>query len=524
MPSAPIRSADAQHELGAASPGGLASAVAVSRGASYLTIQTLITSIAQALSFAILARIITPSEVGILAVLSLIIALAQALNGAAFQQASTKFIGELTSDTRESASAVFYQSIRVTLLLSIPISIIIFVGAPVLATALLASPARSGLFRVLAIDILVYSGVLSVTMGTIFGLNRFKAAAIIGSAGTILRQVLIIVLIVAMRNFVGLVVAWVVSDVVMLAAYGLVIIRVLGFPTDLFPFRRLLSFSWPLSIGNVISFAYGWFDRAILIAFVPLASLGVYNAALTAFGVVTNMTGSVNNAVLPAYSNISGRSGLESCRRATWLSSRYASLTMVPLAFGLFATARLALTIFVGQAYVGGTESLMILSSIFAFTLFGLTLGTMLLALSQTRAVLSVTIASVLLGLASAYVLLPFIGITGASIARGVAMLASLSLNIVVLKRKDALRIDAKTMWKSLVAGGVMAGVLVIAQMIIYSKILMPAYIVLGGIVYLLALRVLKAVQEHDIDLIRRYLGSRLDFVSKVLDMILIAK
>lgn len=525
MHSALNRSVGTQQDLGGPAPITLASAVAVSRGASYLTIQTLITSIAQALSFAILARIITPGEVGILAVLSIIAGLSQALNGAAFQQASTRFIGELGPGSREAAVAVFYQSIRVTLTLSVPIAICVFVSAPVLASALLSSAAEAGLFRFLAVDILVYSGVLPVAIGTIFGMNRFKAAATIGCAGSILRQFLIIILIISMRNFVGLVLGWIVSDLAMLAAYGLFIIHNLGLPKNPFSLRKLISFSWPLSIGNVISFASSYFDRAILIAFVPLASLGVYNAAVTAFGVLSGMTGSVNNAILPAYSEIGGRSGLESCRRATWLSSRYASLTLVPLAFGLFATARVALTIFVGQVYVGGTQSLMILSLIFAFTLFGITLGTMLLALSLTRAAMWITLASVLLGVATAYVLLPLgFGITGASIARGVAMVVSLGLTLAVLRRKNAIQIDFKTMWKSLVAGGVMAGVLVIAQMILYSRILLPAYVVLGGIVYLAVLRMLKAVQEHDIELIGKYLGSRLGFVSKVLGAILVAE
>lgn len=524
MDSALNRGVETQQNSGVPASANLASAVAVSRGASYLTIQTLITSVAQALSFAILARIITPAEVGILAVLSLIIALSQAINGGAFQQASTKFIGELGPGSKEAASAVFYQSLRVTLTLSVPIATCVFVGAPVLASALLSSAAEAGLFRFLAVDILVYSGVLSVAIGTIFGMNRFKAAAIIGSAGIILRQCSIIILIILTRNFVGLVFGWIISDIATLAAYGLFIIYNLGLPKNLFSLRKLISFSWPLSIGNIIGFASSWFDRAVLIAFVPLASLGVYNAALYAFGVLSGLTGSVNNAILPAYSEIGGRSGLESCRRAMWLSSRYASLTFVPLAFGLFATARIALTVFVGQAYVGGTESLMILSLIFAFTLFGLTLGTMLLALSQTRAAMWITVATVLLGIASAYVLLPLMGITGASIARGVAMVVSLGLTLVVLKRKNAIQIDYQTMWKSLVAGGVMAGALVIVQMIFYSWILLPAYVVLGGIVYMAALRILKAVQGHDIELIGKYLGSRLCFVSKVLGAILVAE
>jgi len=67
-----------------------------------------------------------------------------------------------------------------------------------------------------------------------------------------------------------------------------------------------------------------------------------------------------------------------------------------------------------------------------------------------------------------------------------------------------------------------MAGVLVLVQRISYGAILLPAYIVLGGIIYLPALRILKAVREHDIELIRRYLGNRLRFASKLLGAILV--
>ena len=94
-------------------------AIVVSCGASYLFIQSIITSAAQTVSFAILARIITPKEVGILAVLSLVTALSLALVGSAFQQTSSKFIGEL-SDKSEMASAIFYQITRIAQLSPCP--------------------------------------------------------------------------------------------------------------------------------------------------------------------------------------------------------------------------------------------------------------------------------------------------------------------------------------------------------------------------------------------------------------------
>jgi len=146
----------------------------------------------------------------------------------------------------------------------------------------------------------------------------------------------------------------------------------------------------------------------------------------------------------------------------------------------------------------------------------------MLVALSETRIVMWITVASVLLAVGSAYMLLPLMGITGAAMARGLAMVMVLSLTIIALRRKNAVSIDVTTLWKTLVAGGVMAVVLVLVQMVYYSMILLPAYVVLGGILYLAALRLLKAVREHDIELIRRYLGTRLAFVSKVLGALLV--
>jgi len=234
--------------------GDLTSAVTVSRGASYLSFQTIITSVAQVLAFAILTRLITPAEVGILAILSLIIALSQALNGSAFSTAATKFVGELASDSREASSAVFYQSLRVTLLFSIPIAAVVFLAAPAIASLLLGSIVQAGLFRALAIDILVDSGALPVAIGTMLGMKRFKEAATIGSAGIILRQCLIVLLIILLRSLVGLVIGWILSDLAMLGASVGFIIRVLGMPKKSFSFRELITFSWPLSINNVISF------------------------------------------------------------------------------------------------------------------------------------------------------------------------------------------------------------------------------------------------------------------------------
>ena len=93
-----------------------------------------------------------------------------------------------------------------------------------------------------------------------------------------------------------------------------------------------------------------------------------------------------------------------------------------------------------------------------------------------------------------------------------------------MLIRMQAMSVDVEMAWKTLVASVAMALVLIAVQMAVYSRILLPAYVLLGAIVYVILLRVLKAIRDHDIELIERYLGARFGFVGRLLGVILITR
>jgi len=250
---------------------------------------------------------------------------------------------------------------------------------------------------------------------------------------------------------------------------------------------------------------------------------GIYNTTIVAFNVLLAVSYAISNALFPAFSALRTSNQDQSLSNAVRLGSRYVSFTVIPLALGLLATARLALTIFVGQAYVEGSEPLIILSGIFAFTVFGTALGLMLLALAETRLAPAITIVSVLVSLAAAFLLLPIWGMVGASVARGFAMIIGTVLTIIVLSRKMTLRLDVEAIIKSLIAGVTMAVAVMVLQIPIYSRFLLPICVLVGLIVYLVALSLLKAVRLEDVELIRGYLGDRLVFVANLISRILLS-
>lgn len=499
----------------------------VSRGATYLVMQSIVTNVVTAASFVIVARLITPAEMGIWTILMLASGFCQTFATLAIPGAATKYVAEhMARGEKGVAAAAFYQAMKLTLPLGLIFGFVMFFGSHTLAVQLLGEARYAFLFQVLAFDTVISSGILPVLLGVLLGLHKFREMAVVGVVmGSILRQLLIIGLLLLLRNFVGLVIAWVLSDIAMGSAYFLYAIRFLGRPRFDFPLRKLIGFSWPITIGQAASFAQTWYDRALLIVFVPLATLGIYNAAIVAFGVLTSISGAMASALFPAYSALQAHDRNKILTDAVQRASRYVSFVAIPLAIGLLATSTPALSLFVGQAYVQGSEPLMILSGIFAVTVFGtVALSPVLLALEETRLASAITIISLILSLGAAFILLPIAGIIGASVSRGVTMILGTALTFLVVRKKMTLRLDLQAMGKSLVASTIMLAVVYAAQFLMYSKFLLPAYMFVGGVTYLAMLRLLKAVRREDIDLVRKYFGHRLAFVTELMSKILLPK
>jgi hypothetical protein len=75
---------------------------------------------------------------------------------------------------------------------------------------------------------------------------------------------------------------------------------------------------------------------------------------------------------------------------------------------------------------------------------------------------------------------------------------------------------------KTIVAGATMAAVVMVVQMVVYSKFLLPLYASIGVVIYLVMFRLLKLVEGDDLRLLRRFLGKRLWPVSDILSFILL--
>ena len=504
--------------------GEVSNAVSAARGVSYLWLQTILSALARIVAFAFFARLISVDEMGVYTILSLAYSAASALMGLGMASVVTKSIAEnIAQGKKEVAASVYYKSLLLSELASILVAAGFLLSKfPAGVSNLPNSPLISAISIFFVIDIIANIGPTAAAV--FYGLLEFRGYALIYAIYAIVRPFMVVLFVYETGSLIGLVEAWVVSDTAFAAYVFLYLWRRLGPPVFRFSTKYLLKLSSPLYLAGIASFLYGSFDQLTLIPLVSLTALGVYGAAVTAFGAYNGLLGVFGSVLLPVFSGVHGVKGPGVLGDSVRAASRYVSIVAMPLAFALLAAARPALTLLVGGAYQGGVIPLAVLAVGSIASIVGLALGPVLVVLNETTLAALASILPIPLSVAVALISIPLLGILGASIARAVSMLLGLLLTWYFVRRKITVRLDFQAILKSLVASGGMALVMEALQLLYYSRFLLPVYLLVGLLAYLLAMRALKAMSTADIDLLRRTLGPRSSRMCDLLSRLVVAQ
>jgi O-antigen/teichoic acid export membrane protein len=502
--------------------GERSNAVSAGRGASYLALQNIASSVAKVVAFVLFARLISVDEMGIYTILSLAYNAASTLMGLGLSSVVTKFVAEnIAQGKKVEAASVCYKSLLLSEIASIIVAVgIILTRFPAGVSSLPNSPLISAIGVFFAIDLVAYLG--PVVGAVFYGLFEFRDYALTFAIYGSVRPFMVVLLVYVTGSLVGLAEAWVVSDSVLTAYVLLYFWRRLGPPVFRFSTKYLLKLSSPLYFANIASFLYGSFDQLTLIPLVSLTALGVYGAAVTAFSAYSGLINVLSSVLLPVFSGVYGVKGREVLGDSVRTASRYVSIVAMPLAFALLAAARPALTLLVGRSYQGGVIPLAVLALGSIATVVAMSLSPVLIVLNETTLAALASTLPIPLGVAFALISIPTLGILGAAIARALSMLFSLVLTLYFVRRKISFKLHSQAILKSVVAGGGMALVMEALQLFYYSRFLLPVYLLVGFLAYLLGMRGLKAIGTADIDLLRNMLGPRFGGICDLLSRLVV--
>lgn len=462
---------------------------------------------------------------GEIVVLLLIVSAAALFSSLGLDASSTKFVASFkaTGDNKNMQRAG-YGCLIINSMVTTLVSVAIYYFSNPLALTLLGSASKAPLLRLLIIEIAAVSvnGSLS---GILTGLKLFKELSLTSVLTFALRQFLVVVFLSFGWGVQGIVIGWGIGDSLNALLRMFYVRKFLGAFRSGFNPIKLVRFSAPLLLGEAVTYVWTWFDAALLIPLVSLAQLGSYNVALTAFTMLDSLPSSISGTLFPFYSHFYPREGETShtmdLEYAVKTASRYISYFTVPLSVGMAVTGMAAATLLAGSGYSDAVLPLVVLSISLALSCQGKALGQIFTVLGKTVVSALVSMASVLIAVLLGILMITHFGIVGASMARGMSFMLSLILSMVVLRKYLKLRFDKGAFHYAWVASLIMAAVVLLLEAVLYSRYLLPVYVVLGGIVYVLALRFLHAANSEDVELISEFLGPKLKFLTGTLRTLL---
>lgn len=465
-----------------------------------------------------MARLISVVSMGMVAALTLLDNLSPIFSDFGLTSSILKHVSELRGKGESIAATVLSAAFFRILMCGI-----------VALTFFILSPNISELFKtgvyvytimLLAIDVVPVS-INSLLNNVLLADGRMKAIALFGVVNTAIQWVGTITLLLAGFGISGIVLSWVISDLALLLMLSIAVHKIIGvnnYRQTLWSVRvhlpPMLKFAAPLFLSSMVSFIYSWYDKAIILAYLSLTDLGIYNALYNAFSVIALIAAALGSSLIPFYGMSYGKKDYEAICSGVRRASKYMMLIIFPLAFGLAATAKPTLTLFVGSQYQTGWIALAILS------LFGIVFGispsisNILLIYGKTKTILLLSFIPVVLS----FSMLPLVwavGLIGLAFMRGFSIVLSFLLTAYCVNKLVKIRLDWRTLTRTILSSAIMASIVFIIQQIIYSKDLMPLYILSGVIIYLISLRILNVLNDEDFQLIKQIAGEKIALYAK---------
>lgn len=441
--------------------------------------------------YVLLARILNRTEVGEVAVLSLVQAVLTGLISGSLPLAATRFISRsIVAGNTQAAAGVAKVTMRLSLSLATPVVFLAILFSPYLSGFLRGAADPTNLLLVTFIASFFLDLMLLYTAFFI-GVGRYAQTLYQNGLFVPLSRGLGLVLAyygfgllgIAPLRVLGIVMGWAVGGI------ATVLLSVYLWHGQLpkggsYPVRPILAFSLPVFASALITLGQQWGDLGIIYLLLGATILGPYYLVVSSVNFLSVLWMPVNQAIYPALSaaHSTGEPREVSDRLAT--AFRLINLTVLPIGASLAAITPTALDIVYGGSYVGEALTLSILSLSSIFVAQGVLLVTTLQAVGHTRRYLIVTLVStiVFMGFVG-FAALP-IGTLAGAIGRALLSILIVALARFSLRQEVSTHIDSALSKAIPLAAGVALPLLAFDQLFLLYHPFRPIFqlIILFGL------------------------------------------
>lgn len=490
----------------------------VASGTMWLTFMQVINYAVAFIFYFLLAKLLSPAEVGVFSLLLSVMAIYNTFTMLALNSAAIKFVSEhLSREETELASAASRRILETTLIVSTPALIVSLALSPFLAGRIGGDSLSLGM----ALSAAFILNITSYYGGVMYGLGAFRAVAFQNVIYYVTSRFSAIALAFIGLGTYGLMNGFLLGAVFCLAFSFLAVRGKLkhGKNRGEYRFGRILSFSAPIYANNIILLAQGWLDVIVLSAVAGLTQTGVYYMAVASVGFLSVLWAPLASTLFPTFSSLYGAKRKETLENALATSLRITTFTVLPVSLALAAVSPTALALVYGESYGQVAPSFMLLTSFSIFSAYSAIYTASLQALGETKPIFTAGAVSVAVYALALSILPTHFGPLGAAVSRTLLGLVCFVILHLSTSRRTKLLLNVNLIAKTLSLSAVLALPLMLLDQHWNTSLHLRGAVeaAMFAILWILGTKLFRPLNHEDTNIIKAALPAKLRFITKVL-------
>ncbi len=473
--------------------------------------------------YTIAVRLFNTADMGAIAIFIAIVGLFNIVFSFGLSTASQHFTSyNLGKGDYPSVKKTIYRIIKYGFALSLLGLLTLEILAGEISVEFLHSARFTMLVRVLGV-VLFGNVLFGILNGTILGIQQFRLSAIISIVIWLTYYFGALGFAVFLRSVDTIVFGWLIGISLGVVTELIVVLssvkKYLGGgkpPSSTY----IVRYSFPILLTGIISYGAAYADRFIVSGLLNLSALGVYNFSLLIASAIGFMSIPFNNILMPKFSEMFGKNEKEMIALIVGVSSTLLSYFYVPSALGIAALAPMILNLLGGGAYVMGADPLRIVMFFTAIFITQNIITQAIASVRRTRLFLYSSVFALAANVILSILLIPRYGLIGAAFGYSSVYAVAFVILYYFAKKESLISFDSWGMLK--VWGSAIAMFVVVnyaSDFVGLNVIYLPAYILLGTVVYVGSAKLIGIFKSENKELILSLFPSKFIFLRKLLYM-----
>jgi O-antigen/teichoic acid export membrane protein len=489
-------------------------------------------TIISAVGVILVARLLSPSEYGIVAIALTAPSLITTFRDWGINSAMIKYIAQYNSENKPAnVKGILIAGLLFELALGLSLSFISFLLSGFLATNVFQRPDIKPLIQIASLTILA-GALLTAAQSAFTGIEKMELNSITmilqSTLKTVLAPTLVILGLGTFGAILGNTITFLIIGLASILILYLALYKKLHKLNDDRPkivenIKTMFKYGLPLSISAIISGFLTQFYNFLIAIYATDLMIGNYSVATNFAVLITFFATPISTMLFPAFSKLDPQKEKEILRNVFQFSVKYAALLVVPVAAMIIALSQPAISTLFGDRYAEAPLFLALLAISYLYTAFGnLSTGNLMSSQGQTKFVLKLTMLTVAIGFPMGFVLISQFGIIGLIVTTLTAGIPSLIIGLRFIRKHYGVTVDWTSSAKILLSSATAAAI----TYALTSQIAFSSWIklIIGATIFLFTFLTItlstRTINTYDINNLREML-SELGPLSHLLNFLL---